>query len=82
MHNVPGPTPKKQEPESKRVDKLIERLTLIRQRIASVHQLGMFSVLQQLEFAESEVLAQIREHELMERERKNKKDDRDDGLIV
>jgi len=72
---------KKSEP--KRMDKLIERLTLIRQRIATAHQLGMYSVLDQLEFAEMEVLAEIRETEVMEREAKGKSDDdKDDGLIV
>lgn len=72
---------KKSEP--KKMDKLIERLTLIRQRIASAHQLGMYSVLDQLEFAEQEVLAEIREHEYMERVAKGKSDDdKDDGLIV
>lgn len=65
------------------MDKLIERLTLIRQRIASSHQLGMYSVLDQLEFAEQEVLAEIRETEIMERVAKGKSDDdKDDGLIV
>ena len=72
---------KKSEP--KKMDKLIERLTLIRQRIASAHQLGMYSVLDQLEFAEQEVLAEIRETEIMERVAKGKSDDdKDDGLIV
>ena len=72
---------KKSEP--KKMDKLIERLTLIRQRIATAHQLGMYSVLDQLEFAEMEVLADIRETEIMEREAKGKSDDdKDDGLIV
>ena len=72
---------KKSEP--KKMDKLIERLTLIRQRIATSHQLGMYSVLDQLEYAEMEVLADIRETEIMEREAKGKSDDdKDDGLIV
>lgn len=72
---------KKSEP--KKMDKLIERLTLIRQRIATAHQLGMYSVLDQLEYAEMEVLADIRETEIMEREAKGKSDDdKDDGLIV
>ena len=82
MHNVPGPNPKKTPPEAKKIDKLIERLTLVRKRIASAHQMGMFSVLQQLEYAEAEVLAEIKEYELMERERRINKDDKDDGLIV
>ena len=72
---------KKSEP--KKMDKLIERLTLIRQRIATAHQLGMYSVLDQLEYAEHEVLADIRETEIMEREARGKSDDdKDDGLIV
>lgn len=79
MYNVPTPKHRKQEP--KKIDKLIERLLLIRQRIATAHQLGMYSVLDQLEYSEAEVLAQIQEHEYWERENKNK-DDKDDGLIV
>ena len=72
---------KKSEPKKR--DKRIERLTLIRQRIATCHQLGMYSVLDQLEYAEMEVLADIRETEIMEREAKGKSDDdKDDGLIV
>ena len=74
---------KNKKSEPKKMDKLIERLTLIRQRIASAHQLGMYSVLAQLEYAEHEVLADIRETEFMEREAKGKSDDdKDDGLIV